>query len=120
MAGRDNSTTVRAPLLAGLAVVVLAVGLLTWAKYQPYVVKVPAVLGAGDLGPSILGEPGPVSPAAGWEFTVTYLQAVWKALVVGVVLAAAVQVLLPAGWLRWAARAVWRARCAVGCGRSGR
>ena len=100
MAGRDSPTPVRTPLFAGLAVVALAVGLLTWAKYQPYLVKVPAVLGVRDLGPSILGEPGPVSFAAGWEFTVTYLEAVWKALVVGVVLAAAVQVLLPAGWLR--------------------
>jgi uncharacterized membrane protein YraQ (UPF0718 family) len=101
MAGRDHSTSVRTPLFAGLAVVVLAVGLLTWAKYQPYLIKVPAVLGSHDLGDSIVATPdGTVSPAAGWDFTVTYLQAVWKALVVGLVLAAAVQVLLPGGWLR--------------------
>ncbi|MCW2700609.1 MAG: hypothetical protein JWQ45_2144 [Blastococcus sp.] len=100
MADRDTSTSVRSPLLVGLAVIVAAVGLLTWAKYQPYLVSVPAVLGVHDLGPSILGEPGPVSLASGWDFTVAYLRAVWKALLVGLVLAAAVQVLLPAGWLR--------------------
>ena len=60
----------------------------------------PDVLGTHDLGESILATPdGVVSPAAGWDFTVTYLQAVWKALLAGLVLAAAVQVLLPSGWL---------------------
>jgi len=100
MGGRDGSTTLRTPLTAGLTVLVLAVGLLTWAKYQPYLHKVPDVLGTHDLGESILATPdGAVSPAAGWHFTVTYLQAVWKALLAGLVLAAAVQVLLPSGWL---------------------
>ena len=101
MAGRESVATVRTPLAAGLAAVVLAVGLLTWVKYQPYAVKVPAVLASHDLGASIVAVPGGgVSLAAGWDFTVTYLQAVWKALLAGVLLAAAVQVLLPAGWLR--------------------
>ncbi len=95
---------IRTPLVAGLAVVALALALLTWAKYQPYLHKVPAVLGASDLGASIVtgggaAVPGP-SIAAGWQFTVHYLDAVWKALVAGLVLAAAVQVLLPAQWLR--------------------
>jgi uncharacterized membrane protein YraQ (UPF0718 family) len=101
MTGRSGSGIHRTPVFAGLGVVVLALGLLTWAKYQPYSVKVPAVLGSHDLGASIVAVPDVgVSLAAGWDFTVTYLQAVWKAFVVGLVLAAAVQVLLPAGWLR--------------------
>ncbi|MFC7571513.1 hypothetical protein ACFQX8_03020 [Klenkia terrae] len=90
-------------LLGGLAVVLL-VGGLWWAKYGPYSGKVPAVLGSHDLGDSIVtggGEAAPaVSLAAGWDFTVAYTAAIWKALVVGLVLAAAVQVLLPATWLR--------------------
>ena len=40
----DGPTGGRAPLAAGLAVVVLALGLLSWAKYVPYSVKVPHVL----------------------------------------------------------------------------
>ena len=40
------------------------------------------------------------SLAAGWRFTVAYLSSVWQALVAGLVLAAAVQVLLPAAWLQ--------------------
>jgi uncharacterized membrane protein YraQ (UPF0718 family) len=93
----------RLVLLGGLAVVLL-VGGLWWAKYGPYSGKVPAVLGSHDLGDSIVtggGEAAPaVSVAAGWDFTVAYSAAIWKALVVGLVLAAAVQVLLPATWLR--------------------
>lgn len=93
----------RLALLGGLAVVLL-VGGLWWAKYGPYAGKVPAVLDSHDLGASIVTGGGdaapPVSLAAGWDFTVAYTAAIWKALVVGLVLAAAVQVLLPASWLR--------------------
>ena len=95
---------IRAPLLAGLTVVALALALLTWAKYQPYLHKVPAVLGTADLGASIVTDGGAAAPspslAAGWQFTADYLGAVWKAMIAGLVLAAAVQVLLPAQWLR--------------------
>jgi uncharacterized protein len=94
----------RAPLAAGLAVVVLALGLLSWAKYVPYSAKVPQVLDTHSLGGSILTGDGALghgaSLAAGWHFTVAYLSSVWQALVTGLVLAAAVQVLLPATWLQ--------------------
>ena len=94
----------RAPLAAGLAVVVLALGLLSWAKYVPYSVTVPHVLDTHSLGASILTGDGALghgaSFAAGWHFTVAYLSSVWQALVAGLVLAAAVQVLLPAAWLQ--------------------
>ncbi|WP_165628987.1 permease [Klenkia taihuensis] len=90
-------------VLGGVAVALL-VGGLWWAKYGPYAGKVPAVLGSHDLGASIVTGDGdtapPVSLAAGWDFTVAYTAAIWKALVVGLVLAAAVQVLLPVNWLR--------------------
>ena len=94
----------RAPVAAGFTVVVLALGLLTWAKYVPYSVKVPHVLDSHSLGASILTGDGAVaqgaSLAAGWHFTVAYLSSVWQALVAGLVLAAAVQVLLPTTWLQ--------------------
>jgi uncharacterized protein len=99
--GRASS---RAPLAAGVTVVVLALGLLAWAKYLPYSVKVPHVLDTHSLGASILTGDGAVgqgaSLAAGWHFTVAYLSSVWQALVAGLVLAAAVQALLPATWLQ--------------------
>jgi len=99
--GRASS---RAPLAAGVTVVVLALGLLAWAKYLPYSVKVPHVLDTHSLGASILTGDGAVgqgaSLAAGWHFAVAYLSSVWQALVAGLVLAAAVQALLPATWLQ--------------------
>jgi uncharacterized membrane protein YraQ (UPF0718 family) len=99
-----GSAGVRAPVAAGLAVVVLALALLAWAKYVPYAAKVPQVLDDRTLGASILtGDAAAVpeaSLAAGWDFTVAYLSSLWQALVAGLVLAAAVQVLLPAWWLR--------------------
>lgn len=94
---------VRVLVLGGVALA-LVVGGLWWAKYGPYSAKVPAVLGSGDLGSSIVTGGGeqapPVSLSAGWDFTVAYTAAIWKALVVGLVLAAAVQVLLPVTWLQ--------------------
>jgi uncharacterized protein len=91
------------PVAAGLAVVVLALTLLAWAKYVPYSAKVPQVLDTHTLGGSILtGEGAGVPEAsfvAGWDFTVAYLESIWKALLAGLVLAAAVQVLLPAWWV---------------------
>ncbi|MDD7936107.1 permease [Actinomycetospora straminea] len=88
-------------VLAGFAV--LVVGGLLWAKWAPYWVKVPSVAGSHSLGPSILtgGEPAPpgVSLGAGVEFAGTYFLAIWPALVVGLVLAAAVRVALPSAWI---------------------
>jgi uncharacterized protein len=65
--------------------------------------EVPSVAGSHSLGPSILtgGAPAPpeVSLSAGLRFAGTYFLAIWPALVVGLVLAAAVQVALPSAWL---------------------
>ena len=106
--GTVGVATRRRTLLVGAGVVALALGLLAWSKYLPYAVKVPAVLGGADVGASILtadgtdGGPPSASFAAGWSFTTAYVAAIWKALLAGLVIAAAVQVLLPAGWLRCA------------------
>jgi uncharacterized membrane protein YraQ (UPF0718 family) len=85
-------------LVAGFGV--LVVGLLVWAKWQPYWVKVPAVAESGSLGKSILaGTPSGVSVRAGLAFAGTYFLAIWPALVAGLVIAAAVATVLPADWL---------------------
>jgi len=106
----------RARLAAGLAVVALALGLLSWAKYVPYSVTMPHVLDTHSVGSSILTDDGALgrgpSFAAGWHFTAAYLSSVWPALVAGLVLAAAIQVLLPASWLQ-------RALCRAGGTRDG-
>ena len=89
-------------LLAATFALVVVAGLV-WAKWQPYWVKVPSVAGSHSLGKSILtgGQPVPpgVSVGAGLSFAGTYFLAIWPALVAGLVIAAAVQTVLPANWL---------------------
>ncbi|WP_433028134.1 permease [Actinomycetospora sp. CA-053990] len=99
----DPRRTGPPPWAVALGFGVLVVAGLLWAKWAPYWVKVPSVAGSHSLGPSILtgGEPTPpgVSLSAGLRFAGTYFLAIWPALVVGLVLAAAVQVALPSTWL---------------------
>ncbi|WP_222844444.1 permease [Saccharomonospora sp. CUA-673] len=87
----------------GAALAVVAVALL-WAKWLPYSEKVVGLLGgAAWSGESILStvaEPGSgPSLTAGWEFTVAYSAAVWKALVAALIFAALIEALLPKAWL---------------------
>ncbi|MEJ2870748.1 permease [Actinomycetospora sp. OC33-EN08] len=93
-----------------VGVVLLAVALLVWAKWQPYWVKVPSVAGSGSMGRSVLPADG-VSLRAGLEFAGTYFLAIWPALVAGLVLAAAIRTVLPADWT---ARMVGRRGAVVG------
>lgn len=90
-----SSTAPRRTWVPIAGVVLLAVVLLVWAKWQPYWVKVPSVAGSGSLGSSILPASG-VSLRAGLEFARTYFLAIWPALVTGLVLAAAIRTVLPA------------------------
>jgi uncharacterized protein len=78
--------------------VVLAAGL-TWAKWWPYGHKLAALIGTHTWSGSsalLSGATGQVwSWSGGWRFTVAYGQSVWMALVVGLLVAAGVEVLLP-------------------------
>lgn len=83
----------------------LATGLLLWSKWLPYSARVGELSGthawSGSsvlAGAGIEAGSGP-SLVAGWEFTRVYALAVWKALVAGLVIAAAVQTLVPRRWL---------------------
>lgn len=88
------------PWAVALGFGVLVVAGLLWAKWAPYWVKVPSVAGSHSLGPSILaGDGSGVSLSAGLRFAGTYFLAIWPALVVGLVLAAAVQTALPRAWV---------------------
>jgi uncharacterized membrane protein YraQ (UPF0718 family) len=83
----------------------LAAGLLLWSKWLPYAARVGELAGSHVWsGSSVLAgagvDPGSApSLAAGWAFTKVYALAVWKALVAGLVIAAAVQTLVPRRWL---------------------
>lgn len=100
---RVSRPAIRVALGVGAALAVVVVALL-WAKWLPYTEKVAGLLGgAGWSGESILAavaEPGSgPSLTAGWEFTVAYSAAVWKALVAALIIAALIEALVPKAWL---------------------
>ncbi|TYB42478.1 permease [Actinomadura chibensis] len=82
---------------------VASAGLL-WAKWWPYTEKVGGLLDVPEWpGGSVLdkaGDPG-AGPtlSGGWEFTRAYFTSVWKAMVVGLAVAAAVEALVSRRWL---------------------
>ena len=87
----------------GIVVVLLVAGLL-WAKWLPYGAKVDSLAhtrawaGSAIFGSS--GDPGSTPTVSGaWEFWRTYFLAVWKAAVVALVVAAALESLVPRRWL---------------------
>ncbi|KAA9157803.1 hypothetical protein FPZ12_024505 [Amycolatopsis acidicola] len=84
----------------GVLAVLFVAGLL-WAKWLPYAGKAStmatthtwsggAIFAKADDTPSLSGA---------WRFTVAYFQSVWPAALVGLVLAAAVDALVPKAWL---------------------
>ena len=85
--------------------VVLAAGLLWWSKWSPYTGRVLELSSTRAWTTGSVLESAGITPGsgpslrAGWGFTVAYASAVWKALLAGLVIAAAVQTLLPRRWL---------------------
>ncbi|WP_205709267.1 permease [Kineococcus siccus] len=108
-----------AAVLSTAAFLVLAAGLLTWAKWEPYAARVAELAGTRTWSGGVIAAAAGVEPgsapslAAGGRFTLAYGGAVWKALVAGVVLAAAVQTLVPRRWLLGVMRRRGEVRSAV-------
>lgn len=75
----------------------------TWAKWWPYVVKVDGLAASREWDGGALLDVVRDAPnwwTGAWEFTLAYTDSVWKALVVGLLIAAAIDALLPRHWLR--------------------
>ncbi|PPK92166.1 hypothetical protein CLV92_11627 [Kineococcus xinjiangensis] len=95
----------RPALVGALVFLLLAAALLLWSKWDPYSRRVVELSASGTwAGSSVLAtagvEPGAApSLRAGWAFLLGYTAAVWKAVVAGLVIAAAVQTLVPRRWL---------------------
>ena len=83
-----------------ILVVVAAIGL-SWAKWLPYAQRAGAVAASGSWkGSSLLTTGTGESPfARAWDFTLAYGGAVWKALLVALVVATVLDVLVPKQWL---------------------
>lgn len=92
----------RSEIAALLAFLVIAIGGLTLAKWYPYILKGTAVAAHHKLGKSIVSGGHAGSPA-GWhaalDYAATYGKSIWQALVVGLLIAAGIQELVPPDWL---------------------
>ena len=84
----------------GVALLLLLGGL-AWAKWLPYGERVVSLrdLPVWPSGVIFDAAGGGPSFAGAWEFTVAYLTAVWRAVVVALLVAAAVDALVPRRWL---------------------
>lgn len=90
---------------AGLIItlLILAAGLL-WAKWLPYELKAHTLAETGTWeGKAIFGAAGAPGAApsfqGAFDFTIAYLTAVWKAALVALLVAAALESLVPRRWL---------------------
>ena len=72
---------------------------LYYVKWHPYFDRAYVAAVHHDIGRSILGEQVADGWRAGLAYSITYFKAVWKALVLGLAVAAGVQVLLPRRWV---------------------
>jgi len=85
-----------------LFLIILLVG--EWyVKWNPYYHKAFLAAAKHSIGNSIVSGKGDVAPAvslsAAWLYAIQYFQAVWQAVILGVVVGAAVQVLIPKDWI---------------------
>ena len=85
------------------AFTLIAVGGLYYAKWEPYFYKAFAAAANHSIGPSIVTGAAAVSPEASWQaawgYALAYGTAIWRAMVVGLLVAAGIQTLLPRRWL---------------------
>jgi uncharacterized membrane protein YraQ (UPF0718 family) len=89
--------------LLGTAVfgLVAIVGLY-YVKWSPYYSKALVAAAKHSIGDSILSRAAvPPAPSlqAAWDYTVAYTLAIWKAMILGLLLGSGVQALLPREWI---------------------
>lgn len=86
----------------GILLAVAVVGLYI-AKWNPYYHRVFVAAAKHSLGASIISGKAAAPPAPSWtaalDYSVTYFEAIWQALVVGLLLAATIETLVPRDWL---------------------
>ena len=84
------------PLIGFVAILV---GGLFYVKWHPYFDRAFVAAARHDIGNSILGREAEASWHAGIAYSIVYLKAIWKALVLALAIAAGVQALLPRRWV---------------------
>lgn len=104
-------------LTAGL--VVVAILGFVWSKWVPYAIRIDGLVDthAWEGGALLAVAEEASSPwMAAWDFSIAYTEAVWKALLVGLVIAAGIDALVPKAWIR---RALTRRTSASGAAVAG-
>jgi len=97
----DGPTSPRVALAGTALVVVVAVVGLSWAKWWPYTERTRGLLDTREWPGSNILQTGAAGSAwvRGWDFALAYGAAVWKALLVALVVAALMDTLVPRRWL---------------------
>ena len=76
---------------------------LYYVKWNPYFHRALVAASKHSAGVSIVSDGAPAPPApswqAAWNYAVAYGKAIWQAMVLGLVLAAGVQTLVPRDWI---------------------
>src|ERR671921_2485292 len=89
-------------LLGSLILLLVIFGGLYIVKWDPYFHKALSAASSHSIGESIVSKgatPPEPSLAAALDYSGTYFLAVWKALVLGLLIGSGVQALLPREWL---------------------
>lgn len=99
--------------------IMLAVGLVYLAKWDPYYHKVFVVAAHHTLGTSVITGSQSHAPApswrAAWDYTWSYFKDIWIALIAGLVIGSCIESLLPPDWLaRVLGRVGWKSRTIAG------
>lgn len=85
-----------------LFLAIAAIGLY-WAKWNPYYQKAFVAAAKHSIGSSIISGKSAVSEPpswhAAWDYSLSYFNAIYKALIVSVLLGSLVQVLIPRDWM---------------------
>jgi uncharacterized membrane protein YraQ (UPF0718 family) len=98
-----NTTRKAKPMLGWMIFILIAVLGLFYVKWFPYYQRAFVAASHHSIGPSILmgtaASPPPPSLDAALDYAWAYGKAIWKAMVLGLLLGSAVQVLLPPQWI---------------------
>lgn len=89
---------------AAVILLLVAVAGLYYVKWNPYVHKAITAAAKHSIGASKILAPTSAAPPAvgwqaGWQYTVGYINDIYKAMILGLLLGSGLQVLLPRDWL---------------------
>jgi uncharacterized protein len=96
-------SNVKSPYLGFVALALVAIVGFAYVKWMPYYDKAFYAESHHAIGDSILSGKSASAPPASWDaavdYAISYGKAIWKALVLGLLLGSGIKVLLPGQWM---------------------